>query len=177
MMKSLRTIALAALAGVFALGIAACGSSSSKSANAGLGAPEGVQSPGSESLTGGKRGGTLNVVNHEDYEHIDPGQSYFAIDYEAVYATNRPLYSYKPNNFKEPVPDLAEGPAQISSDSKTITIHIRHGVHFGPPVNREVPSADVAYALDRGMNPNVANPYFLMCALSFSFSQNISRTS
>jgi peptide/nickel transport system substrate-binding protein len=160
MMKSLRTIALAALAGVFALGIAACGSSSSKSANAGLGAPEGVQSPGSESLTGGKRGGTLNVVNHEDYEHIDPGQSYFAIDYEAVYATNRPLYSYKPNNFKEPVPDLAEGPAQISSDSKTITIHIRHGVHFGPPVNREVTSADVAYGLDRGMNPNVANPYF-----------------
>src|SRR6202023_1418182 len=65
-----------------------------------------------------RRGGTLNVVNHEDYEHIDPGQSYFAIDYEAVYATSRPLYSYKPNNFKEPVPDMAEGPAQISSDSK-----------------------------------------------------------
>jgi peptide/nickel transport system substrate-binding protein len=160
MMKSLRTIALAALAGVFALGIAACGSSSSKSANAGLGVAEGVQTPASESLTGGKRGGTLNVVNHEDFEHIDPGQSYFAIDYEAVYATNRPLYSYKPNNFKEPIPDMAEGPAQVSADSKTVTIHIRHGVHFGPPVNREVTSADVAYGLDRGMNPNVANPYF-----------------
>jgi peptide/nickel transport system substrate-binding protein len=160
MMKSLRTIALAALAGVFALGIAACGSSSSKSANAGLGVAEGVQTPASESLTGGKRGGTLNVVNHEDFEHIDPGQSYFAIDYEAVYATNRPLYSYKPNNFKEPIPDMAEGPAQVSADSKTVTIHIRHGVHFGPPVNREVTSADVAYGLDRGMNTNVANPYF-----------------
>jgi peptide/nickel transport system substrate-binding protein len=160
MMKSLRTIALAALAGVFALGIAACGSSSSKSANSGLSVAEGVQTPASESLTGGKRGGTLNVVNHEDFEHIDPGQSYFAIDYEAVYATNRPLYSYKPNNFKEPVPDMAEGPAQVSADAKTITIHIRHGVHFSPPVNREVTSADVAYALDRGMNPNVANPYF-----------------
>jgi peptide/nickel transport system substrate-binding protein len=160
MIKSLRTIALAALAGVFALGMAACGSSSSKSANAGLNVAQGVQTPASESLTGGKRGGTLNVVNHEDFEHIDPGASYFAIDYQAVYATNRPLYSYKPNNFKEPVPDMAEGPAQISSDSKTITIHIRHGVHFGPPVNREVTSADVAYALDRGANPNVANVYF-----------------
>jgi peptide/nickel transport system substrate-binding protein len=160
MMKSFRTIALAALAGVFALGIAACGSSSSKSANAGLSAPEGVQSPASESLTGGKRGGTLNVVNHSDYEHIDPGQSYYAVDYEAVYATNRPLYSYKPNSFKEAVPDMAEAPPQISSDAKTITVHIRHGVHFSPPVNREVTSADVAYALDRGTNPNVANPYF-----------------
>jgi peptide/nickel transport system substrate-binding protein len=161
MMKSIRTILLAALAGVFALGIAACGSSSSsKSANTGIGVPQGIQTPATESLTGGKRGGTLNVLNHEDFEHIDPGQSYFAIDYQAVYATNRPLYSYKPNNFKEPVPDMAEGPAQISADAKTITIHIRHGVHFGPPVNREVTSADVAYALDRGMNPNVANPYF-----------------
>jgi peptide/nickel transport system substrate-binding protein len=160
-MRSLRTITLALLAGALTLVLAACGSSSSsKSANVGISAPEGVQTPAAESLTGGKKGGTLNVVNHEDFEHIDPGQSYFAIDYEAVYATNRPLYSYKPNSFKAPVPDMAEGPPQVSSDAKTITIHIRHGVHFGPPVNREVTSADVAYALDRGANPNVANPYF-----------------
>ena len=39
-------------------------------------------------------------------------------------------------------------------------MHIRHGVHFSPPVNREVTSADVAYAIERGANPNVANPYF-----------------
>ena len=33
-------------------------------------------------------------------------------------------------------------------------------VHFSPPVNRAVTSADVAYAIERGANPNVANPYF-----------------
>ena len=55
---------------------------------------------------------------------------------------------------------MAAGPAEISSDGKTITVHIRHGVHFSPPVNREVTSADVAYAIERGANPNVANPYF-----------------
>ncbi|HEY4427403.1 MAG TPA: ABC transporter substrate-binding protein [Solirubrobacteraceae bacterium] len=159
-MRSLRTITLAALAGVLTVGVAACGSSnSSKSANAGISAPQGVLTPANESWTGGKRGGTLNVLNHEDFEHIDPGQSYFAIDYEAVYATQRPLYSYNPNKFA-PVPDMAESAPQISSDAKTITIHIRHGVHFSPPVNREVTSADVAYALDRGANTNVANPYF-----------------
>jgi peptide/nickel transport system substrate-binding protein len=160
-MRSLRTMSLAALAGVLALALAACGSSnSSKSANNGIGVAQGIQTPATESLTGGKRGGTLNVLNHQDFEHIDPGQSYFSIDYEAMYATQRPLYSYKPNTFAETTPDMAEGPAQISSDAKTITIHIRHGVHFSPPVNREVTSADVAYALDRGANPNVANPYF-----------------
>ena len=33
-------------------------------------------------------------------------------------------------------------------------------MHFSPPVNREVTSADVAYAIERAANPNVANPYF-----------------
>jgi peptide/nickel transport system substrate-binding protein len=160
-MRSLKMIALAALAGVLAFALGACGSSnSSKSANAGLGVPQGVKTPESESSTGGKRGGTLTVLNHEDFEHLDPGQSYFDIDYQVVDSTNRRLYSYMPNTFAEPIPDMAEGKPQISSDGKTITIKIRKGVRFGPPVNREVTSADFAYALQRGMNPNVANPYF-----------------
>jgi peptide/nickel transport system substrate-binding protein len=161
MTRSIRMIAMVALAGVFALALAACGSSSSSSSSSTAGsAPSGVLTPATEPQSGGKKGGTLNVLNHEDFEHIDPGQSYFSIDYEADYATSRPLFSYKPNNFKEAVPDTASGPAQISSDKKTITIPIRQGVHFGPPVNREVTAADVVYALDRGANPNVANPYF-----------------
>jgi peptide/nickel transport system substrate-binding protein len=161
-MRSLRMVAPAALAGMCALALGACGSSSSsKLANSGgIGVPQGVQTPASETSTGGKRGGTLTVLNHEDFEHLDPGQSYFDLDYQMVYQTNRPLYSYKPNTFAEPSPDMAESKPQISSDGKTITIKIRHGVHFGPPVNREVTSADAAYALQRGMNPNVANPYF-----------------
>ncbi|HEX3519165.1 MAG TPA: ABC transporter substrate-binding protein [Solirubrobacteraceae bacterium] len=160
MKRSIRTIALAALAGVFALALAACGSSSSSSSSSSGATPAGVLTPASESQSGGKKGGVLHVLNHEDFEHIDPGQSYFSIDYEADYATSRPLYSYKPNNFKEPVPDMASALPTISANKETITIPIRHGVHFGPPVNREVTSADVAYALDRGANPNVANPYF-----------------
>jgi peptide/nickel transport system substrate-binding protein len=153
-------IALAALAGMLALALGACGSSSSKSANNGTGVAQGVLTPTSESLTGGKRGGTLTVLNHEDFEHLDPGQSYFSVDYEAVFSVQRPLYSYKPNTFSAPTPDLAESAPVISSDGKTVTVHIRKGVHFSPPVNREVTSADVAYAMARGTNPNVANPYF-----------------
>ena len=56
-------------------------------------------------------------------------------------------------------PDLAAGPPQISSDGKTLTVKIRSGVRFSPPVNREVTSRDVEYAIERGFNPNVANPY------------------
>jgi peptide/nickel transport system substrate-binding protein len=153
-------LGLAALA----LTLAACGSSSSSnnlSASSTTGVAPGIQTPKTESLTGGKKGGTLTVLNHEDFEHIDPGSSYFSIDYEVVYATQRPLYSYKPNTFEETTPDMAEGQPEISADKKTITVHIRKGVHFSPPVNREVTSKDVAYAFQRAANPNVANPYYL----------------
>lgn len=160
MISSTRKLASLALAAVFAAGLAACGSSSSSSTTSGGNIAAGVQTPATQSLTGGKKGGTLTVLNSSDFEHIDPGQSYYVLDYEMVYATNRPLYSYKPNTFKAPTPDLAESMPEISSDKKTVVVHIRHGVHFSPPVNREVTAEDVAYAMDRGANPNVANPYF-----------------
>ena len=88
------------------------------------------------------------------------GIAYYSVDYTVVFATQRPLYSNKPNTETEPTPDMAAGPPEISADGKTVTVHIREGVHFSPPVNREVTSEDVAYAIERGANPNVANPYF-----------------
>ncbi len=162
MTKSIMKLTLLALlAGVLVLGLAACGSSGGTISGAsGIKAPPGVQTPLTESQAGGVRGGVLTVLNHEDLEHLDPGQAYSSVDYEAMYATQRPLYSYKPNTFAAPTPDLASSPPEISPDRKTVTVHIRSGVHFSPPVNREVTSADVAYAIERGANENVANPYF-----------------
>ncbi|HTR88716.1 MAG TPA: ABC transporter substrate-binding protein, partial [Solirubrobacteraceae bacterium] len=155
---------LTLLAGLLAAGalcLSACGASDETVAGAGsIAAPPGVQTPAAESLGGGARGGALTVLNSQDFEHLDPGQAYYSIDYEAVYATQRPLYSYKPNTFAQATPDLASEQPEISPDRKTVTVHIRSGVHFSPPVNREVTSADVAYAIERGANPNVANPYF-----------------
>jgi len=157
-----KPIAAGLAAGLLALGLAACGSSSSSDSPAGsaIKVAKGIQTPLIEAQGDGKRGGTLTVLDHEDFEHLDPGQAYFSLDYEIVYAVQRPLYSNRPNTLGAPIPDMASGPAEISADGKTITIHIRHGVHFSPPVNREVTSADVAYAIERGANPNVANPYF-----------------
>jgi len=159
-MSQVRKLAWAALAGALVLGLAACGSSSSISGGSGITVARGIQTPQTETQSGGKRGGTLTVLDHTDFEHIDPGQAYYNIDYEVIYATQRPLFSYKPSTFSSPSPDMASEPAQISPDGKTITVHIRKGVHFSPPVNREVTSADVAYAIERGANGNVANPYF-----------------
>ena len=163
-MRSLRTMMAVGIAGALVLALAACGSSKSStstSASAGGSIPAGVLTPATESLTGGKTGGTLNAVQTEDFEHLDPGQAYFALDYDIMEATQRYLYSYKPNTFSEATPDMAEGQPQLSNGNKLITIKIRKGVHFSPPVNREVTAADEVYAIDRVANPNVANPYYL----------------
>jgi peptide/nickel transport system substrate-binding protein len=164
-MRSLRTILLAIAAAALSVALAACGSSSSSSSSSastiGSSIPAGVQTPTAESLTGGKKGGTLISLQSQDFEHLDPGQAYFELDYEILDATQRYLYSHKPNTFSKVTPDLAEGEPKISDGNKLITIQIRKGVHFSPPVNREVTAADEVYAWDRVANPNVANPYYL----------------
>ena len=101
-----RMLTSAALAAALALGLAACGSSSSSSVSGGSGiaVAQGIQTPRTEPQTGGKRGGTLTVLNHTDFEQLDPGLSYYNIDYEVVYATQRPLFSYKPNTFSRTEP-------------------------------------------------------------------------
>jgi peptide/nickel transport system substrate-binding protein len=158
-MKSIKIVAAIALTALFGGALAACGSSSSKVSGGGAFNTAGFSSPLTQPLTGGKRGGVLNVLNETDFEHIDPGIAYFSVDYAMVFPTQRPLYSYKPNQQVEPTPDLASGEPEISSDSKTVTVHLKEGIHYSPPVNREATAEDVAYAIERGKNPNVANPY------------------
>jgi peptide/nickel transport system substrate-binding protein len=113
-----------------------------------------------QNLYDGKRGGTLTVYQSEDFQSLDPGQSYSLIDYQVMYATQMPLYEYPPDNPTVAAPMLASGPAIVSDGGRTVTVHIKPDVHFSPPVDRAVNSEDVAYAIERGANPNVANPYF-----------------
>src|SRR5579863_4653277 len=60
-----------------------------------------------ESITGGTRGGTLNVLSSEGFQHLDPGSAYFALDYGEVDATQRPLFVFMPNSQTQLSPDLA----------------------------------------------------------------------
>jgi peptide/nickel transport system substrate-binding protein len=105
-----------------------------------------------------RRGGTLVVLTGSQFRYLDPGESYDALDYPVVYATQRPLYSVRPGAGQRLVPDLAAGPPVISDHGRTVTVRIRRGVRFSPPVNREVTSADVAYAIERGGNRHLERP-------------------
>jgi peptide/nickel transport system substrate-binding protein len=123
------------------------------------------ESPAGQQLTGKKHGGTLTAFTSEDFINFDPGEAYFILDYAVVYATQRPLFSYVPNSGSTIAPDMAafmptSANGGITDGGRTLTVHIRTNVHFSPPVNRAVTSADVAYAIERGANPHVGNPYF-----------------
>ena len=144
----MRSVALA-LGAAFVLALGGCGGDDD----------EEPADQGSAPQQEAKQGGDLVVMYAADVDKIDPGQTYYQYGMNVAYATQRPLYSYKPDDASNLEPDLAEGPPEIAEDGKSVTVKIRTGVKFSPPVNREVTSADVKYGLERGFLPTVAGPY------------------
>src|SRR4051794_37032065 len=143
--------ATGAVASALALAVAGCGGGSDKSSE------QPAQNTGTSQDA--KKGGDLSVMYAADVDFIDPGITYYQYGFLVAYATQRPLYSFKPDNAITPEPDLAEGPPQISDGGKTLTIKIRTGVKFSPPVNREVTTKDVKYAIERAFTKTVNGPY------------------
>jgi peptide/nickel transport system substrate-binding protein len=141
----------AALLAALALAASGCGGSSSEG---GPGESGEGGAPGQ-----GKKGGKVTFLAAADVDYLDPGQTYYTFGYMVAYATQRPLYSFEPDDADTPVPDLAEGEPQISEDNKTITVKLRSGVEFSPPVDREVTSKDVKYAFERAFTANVPSGY------------------
>ena len=54
------------------------------------------------------------------------------------------------------VPDLATRVPTPTNGGKTYSFTLRRGVRFGPPVNREVTSKDIRYAIERHARPGTA---------------------
>ena len=146
--------AAVAASAALALVVAGCGSSSGD--NNSSSTPKAGSAPAGSSA---KKGGDLKVLYAADVDFMDPRATYYQYGFLVAYATQRPLYSYKPDDARTPEPDLAEGPPDISSDGKTVTVKIRPGVKFSPPVNREVTTKDVKYALESGFTKTVNGPY------------------
>src|SRR5215218_635038 len=107
----------------------------------------------------GKPGGTLTVLSGGDVDFLDPGKTYYTYTIGILNALHRGLYAYLPNDTTKPVPDLAAADPEIAPDGKTVTVKLRKGVMFSDPVDREVTSADVKYAIERAFTSNVSNGY------------------
>jgi peptide/nickel transport system substrate-binding protein len=171
MSRSLMRTLLALLAVTAAFVVAACGGSDNNGDNgttAGGGqASQEASGPGkllegtASSNTGeeGKRGGKITMLAAGDVDFIDPGRTYYSFAFGILNALHRTLYSYGPLSTDETIPDLAESQPEVSADGKTVTVKIRKGVKYSPPVNREVTSADVKYAVERAFTSALGNGY------------------
>jgi peptide/nickel transport system substrate-binding protein len=171
MSRSLTRVLMAVAAVLATFVVAACGGGNDNGGGGGGGggASTGQQASGPGSLlkgtassnTGeeGKRGGKITMLTAGDVDFIDPGRTYYSFAFAFMQAAHRMLYSYKPGSTDVAEPDLAESQPQVSADGKTVTVKIRKGVKFSPPVNREVTSADVKYAIERGFTANLGNGY------------------
>src|SRR5215213_76542 len=146
----LRLFAALALVALTAF-VAACGSSDEGSSG------DSASKNGGNPNTG-KKGGKLEQLGASDVDFLDPGQTYYTGGYQVLYATQKTLYSFKPGD-TNPRPDLAESEPQLSDDKKTVTVELKKGVKFAPPVNREIQAKDVKYAFERAFSKNVPNQY------------------
>jgi len=133
--------------------VAACGSTSDE--------PEGKKTTTTENKApeNAKTGGKLTVLWAGDVDFIDCGRTYSQMGVFVCQATEKALYSYKPDDPTNMVPDLAEGPPEVSADGKTVTVKIKQGVKYSPPYAKEVKAADVKYAIERGFFSSVANGF------------------
>jgi len=57
------------------------------------------------------------------------------------------------------VPDLATSVPKPTNGGKTYTFHLKKGIRWGPPVNREITSNDARYAIERLARPKNGAQY------------------
>ena len=57
------------------------------------------------------------------------------------------------------VPDLATSTGTIGNGGRTYTFRLKDGIRFGPPLNREITSKDVAFAFERIATKSVGAQY------------------
>jgi peptide/nickel transport system substrate-binding protein len=132
--------------------------------------------------TRGVKRGTLLVQNSSDVEALDPGIAYAAADFALLRGLVRELYSFDSRVQGEaslqPVPDLADGPYQLSADGRTYTFTLRRGVRYAPPADRDVQARDFIYAVERQLDPAARspNPYARLIRGAGDFAAGKART-
>ena len=166
-----RIFRLALAAGVLVAVVllaAGCGSkkSSSGSTTTTSSSSSNSQFPGTLDNGSSDKGGTYTVGWEQSFgftDNFDPTGEYLGNAW-GLYSNLliRALVGYKhlPGAAgNELVGDLAEDVPVPTDDGLTYTYHLRHGIKYSPPVNREVTSQDVAFALNRLASPNDGGEY------------------
>src|SRR5579875_3612641 len=147
----------AGAAGVAAPLLAACSQAASGPAGpAGGGVRIGEYAPGPQPASGGRRGGTVNVVWSDPPDSFDPavGSNLTAWDCITELVFFGALMAYD-RQFGGPVPNLAAAPPRVSPDGTTLTFRIKPDVRFHN--GRAIVAGDFAYSWQRLLDPKLAS--------------------
>lgn len=155
MNKRTLTAVAAVLATAVTLGTAGCSGSSS-------GKGRGGKNPATlnaGAVVGGtpQRGGTLTVLSHQDFTHLDPARNWVMSDMDfGTRLLYRTLVTYKaaPGTAGgELVPDLAADLGTPSNGARTWTFRLKKGIKYedGTPVTAQ----DIKYNVERSFSPDL----------------------
>jgi peptide/nickel transport system substrate-binding protein len=165
-MRRNRITTATAVSAVVALSLAACGGGGNGSgANNGSGGGAGAAKADYNAAVGkvfnpsDQKGGTLRMAVTENWDSVDPGDTYYALSWNFVRNYGRSLVVFKSAPGKagaELAPDLAESLGVPSDNAKTWTYKIRKGIKFddGTPVTSKDVKYAVARSLDKTTFPN-----------------------
>ena len=129
----------------------------------GCGSSNKSSSSNTQSTSSGAKGGTLlTVANAAPSGSPDPQVNYTLQEWQLLILTHDGLVGFKRAGGKEGtkiMPDLAQSVPKPTNGGKTYTFHIKQGVMFSPPVNRQVTSADFQNEFKRLASPKDGQEY------------------
>jgi peptide/nickel transport system substrate-binding protein len=108
-------------------------------------------------------GGTLQAGMASDPDHLDPALSYTNEGWEILEATSDGLLTFKKAAGAvggQIVPDLATAMPTVTDHGLIYTFHVRTGVRFSAPVNRDVEPSDVKFSIERLFRVNSGGESF-----------------
>jgi len=162
----LRLTGAAGLLGVVGTAGGLAGCSTGNAAAGGTGSPSATAPgggvhiheyvPGPQPVSGGRYGGTVNVVWSDPPNSFDPAVGYNLTAWDAITEVVffGSLMAYD-KQLGGPVANIAASPPAISADSKTLTFTIRKGVKFHN--GREIVAGDFIYSWERMLAPALAS--------------------
>ncbi|NUT42654.1 MAG: ABC transporter substrate-binding protein [Thermoactinospora sp.] len=159
-MRKTRSLALTALGASLALALAACGGTAGggpqqQPAATGSGQQPAAAAKHNDGYTkvvnaSDKAGGTLKFALSDEPDSMDPGNTYYAFNWNFTRLYARALLTYEPapgDAGLKLVPDLAEGLGEASADGKTWTYKLKKGIKYED--GTEVKAIDVKNAIAR----------------------------
>ncbi|MDP9844512.1 ABC transporter substrate-binding protein [Streptosporangium lutulentum] len=168
-MKRRPAFATLAVTAALALGLSACGGTSTtpQASTGASGGESAGAAPAAEfnvALTkvfnpSTKKGGTLKFANSGDWDSLDPADTYYGYSWNFIRLYGRALTMFKSAPGAEGatvVPDLAQDLGKASADFKTWTYTLRDGVKYedGTPITSKDVAYGVARAFDKETFPN-----------------------